>query len=196
MMQSIVNQNIINNKMFKRPEKDIVYDVNTISIFNCNTKKNKKTSYTWNQDLYTLQSPGIPKEANSAIVSIYGSLSKLGNPVKMLSNELTTIEAPIQTKSEIPFLQKISYKDEIMRNPGEKLRELDIKVMKKSEENKRMLESTSLLSMKTKSKIEELEIKVAKLKNELEVPKTKRNLIKNELNTKSAKVILPRLYKK
>ncbi|OMJ87539.1 hypothetical protein SteCoe_10714 [Stentor coeruleus] len=182
--------------MFKRPEKDIIYDANTISTFNCNTKKNKKTSYTWNQDLYTLQSPGIPREANNAIVSIYGSLSKLGNPVKLLTNELTTIETPIQTKAEIPFSQKTSTKDEIMRNPGEKLRELDIKVIKKSEENKRMLESTSLLSMQTKNKIEELEIKVAKLKNELEGPKTRRTLLKSELNTKSAKVILPRLYKK
>lgn len=174
--------------MFKKQEKDIVYDINYISSFNIVTKRAKNISYTWNQDLYTLQRPEIPKESYHAIGSIVNNLGKLGNPIRLLSLDPTLGDLATQGRFELPLIQKESTKEDHIRGQGGKLREIDIKLSKKNEESKKLKESVSFAHIKSRYNAEAVPIKIG-------IPATTRNYLKKQPNSKSTRILLPKIIK-
>ena len=102
------------------------------------------------------------------------------------NQNLVTLQRP-----EIP-------KEDFNRNISEKFKEIEGKVVKKTEESKQLLEISSILSVSTKRKIEELEDKVAKLKFDLIQPLNLRKQPKTQRKSKFLKderVIFPSIYR-
>ena len=179
--------------MHKKQEKDFIFDSNLVNGFNVGVKTKRQTQ-TWNQNLVTLQRPEIPKEAQFAFNGIRGSLNKLGNLNKIYVSEPVCVES-VSARLDI---NKSFPKEDFNRNISEKFKEIEGKVVKKTEESKQLLEISSILSVSTKRKIEELEDKVAKLKFDLIQPLNLRKQPKTQRKSKFLKderVIFPSIYR-
>jgi hypothetical protein len=182
--------------MRKKEEKDMIYDPNIISSFNINTKNAKTTSKTWNQNLFVLQKPEADERTNSTIKLIYSSLTKLKNNEKYFYKREFILDTEKAKHDSNPA--KVLYKEDGFKNLGENFKEIDLKVTKKAEESKKMLEISNMLSLKTKKKIEELEDKVAKLKLELTKPLSRRKSTSSQKSfgfTNPNKNLFPSIYK-
>ena len=149
--------------MYKKQDKDFLYDPGVINSINVNTKKTKKLNCTWIQNIFHLEHPEISKEVKSTMNLITGSLNKLGKPIKSYSPELLPIEISPIFKGDSSIQIKTSNKEDNQRIINEKIWENDLKINKKTEESKKILEKSSMISKRTKQKFEELEEKVFRL---------------------------------
>ncbi|OMJ69447.1 hypothetical protein SteCoe_32821 [Stentor coeruleus] len=232
--------------MFKKPEKDVLQDINFIGSFNVITKRAKIISYIWSQDLYAIQNTDIPQEVYNHFNPITINLCKLGNPVRLSPLDPAFGGQATKSKIEHLLIQKESTKDDHIRSQGGKLMEIDIKLSKKNEEIKKLQNSISFTNIKSKYKTEAIPFKVGTLATtrgylkkhlmpsvedhpaihlpspllerkkfkeseslahinsqsnvedipiKLEVPATSRNYLKKQANSKSTRILLPKILK-
>lgn len=179
--------------MYKKNGKDIIYDPLFIGVSNSSTKKHRAMNRTWNMNLFNLNRPEVPKEASTAINSIQSSLGRLGGVYVGKVSENALVESNTILKFE-----NSPRKDLETKTFADKIKEIDQKIMKKAEENKKTLEKNSLISLQTIQRLDELEEKLAKFKKDLTQPLASRTKAahhgKSAMTLKTKPLVFPKIF--
>lgn len=114
---------------------------------------------------------------------------------KLAASEKNLFKAVKRNKKATDVQNKINTNNDIAEMLYGNLKELYRRVNKKSEESRRLAETTSLISLQTRQKIENLESKVAKIKMDLINPTYKSaQLLKESILKPKRESIFPKIY--